>query len=99
MRGLFVSRRIAADAQVAQNLGADAVVALVGLEAEALVRLDRVEALVLQLVRANLVGQADAASFLVEIQQHASPFRGDALASPRRAARRSRSAPSERRRR
>ena len=47
-----------ADAEVAQDLRADAVVALVGLEAEPLVGLDRVEALVLQLVGADLVRPA-----------------------------------------
>src|SRR5687767_6590196 len=40
------------DAEVAENLGADAVVTLIGLEAKALVRFDRVETLVLQLVGA-----------------------------------------------
>src|SRR6185295_5590409 len=51
----------AADSQVAQDLGADAVIALVGPEAQALVGLDRVVSLLLQLVGAQLVHQADAA--------------------------------------
>ena len=63
-----------------QNLDAHAVVALIGLEAEALVGLDRVEPFVLQLVGADLVGEADAAAFLVEIEQ-------DAAALPRRSIR------------
>ena len=79
MRGLLRQQPHRPDAEVAQDLGADAVVALVGLEAEPLVGLDRVEPLVLQLVGANLVGQADAAPFLVQVQQHAAPFGGDPL--------------------
>ena len=62
-----------------QDLHADAVVALVGLEAEPLVGLDGVEPLVLQLVGADLVGQADAAPFLVQVQQHAAALLGDPL--------------------
>ena len=65
--------------EVAQDLGADAVVALVGLEAEPLVGFDRVEPGVLQLVGANLVGQADAAALLIEVEQHPAPFLGDPL--------------------
>src|SRR5207248_5319659 len=53
-----------ADVQVLQDLDADAVVALIRLEAEALVRFDGIEPLLLQLVGADLVGQADAAPFL-----------------------------------
>jgi len=79
-----------ADAEVAQNLDADSVVAQVRLEPEADVRLDRVVPFVLQRVRANLVREADAASLLIQI---------DDDAAPPRAARRSRSAWSETRRR
>ena len=68
-----------ADAEVAEDLRADAVVALVRLEAEPLVRLDGVEPLILQLVRAQLVGEPDAAALLVQIQQHAAPFARDLL--------------------
>src|SRR5205823_4185091 len=60
--------------EVAQDLDAHTVVALIGLESQALVRLDRVEAFVLQLVRANLVGKADPAAFLIQIQQHPASF-------------------------
>src|SRR3954468_11314817 len=67
----------AADAQILEDLHADPVVALVGLEPEALVGLDGVEALVLQLVGADLVGQADAAPLLVEVEEHAAAFGGD----------------------
>ena len=67
-----------ADAEVAQHLERGAIVPQIGREAEPLVRLDRVGAFVLQLVGANLVGEADAAAFLVEVNQHASPFVSDA---------------------
>src|SRR5262249_3052766 len=67
------------NAELAQDLYADAVIALIRLEAEPLVRFDRVEAFVLQLVRADLVREADAASFLVEIQQNAAALRRDPL--------------------
>src|SRR5204863_3884706 len=53
------------DPEVLQDLDADAVVALIRLEAEPLVGFDGVEPLLLQLVGANLVGEADAAPFLV----------------------------------
>src|SRR6185295_4441766 len=61
----------AADSQVAQDLGADAVIALVGPEAQALVGLDRVVSLLLQLVGAQLVHQADAAALLEEVEEDA----------------------------
>src|SRR5262245_38457967 len=57
------------DTQAAKDLGADAVIALIRLEAEALVGLNGIEALVLERVSPQLVGQANAAPFLVEIQQ------------------------------
>src|SRR5258705_3174816 len=65
------------DAEVAENLRADAVIALVRLEAEAFVGAHGFEPLVPRLVRADLVGEADAAPFLVQVQQDAAPFRGD----------------------
>src|SRR5215203_2485685 len=55
------------DPEILQDLDADAVVALIGLETEPLVRLDGVESLILQLVGANLVGQPDSPPLLVEI--------------------------------
>src|SRR6185295_18063604 len=58
-------------AQLVQDLGPDAVVALVGLEAQALVGLDRVLALVLELVGHDLVHEADAAALLAQVEQHA----------------------------
>jgi len=58
----------AADAEVAQDLRPDAVIALVGFEPEALVCLDRVESLVLQLVGSDLVGQSDAPAFLIKLE-------------------------------
>src|SRR5687767_582998 len=67
------------DPEIAQNLDADAVVALIRLEAQALVRLHRIEALILELVGANLVRQPDAASLLVQIEEHTAAFFGDPL--------------------
>src|SRR5262245_32435057 len=63
----------AAHAEVAEDLCADAVVAQILAEAELEVRLDRVEAAVLERVRADLVGEADPASLLVEVDEHAAP--------------------------
>src|SRR5216684_477000 len=59
-------------AEIAQNLHADAVVALVGLESETFVGLNGVEPLILQLVSANLVREADAPPFLIQIEQDAA---------------------------
>ena len=47
-------------------------------EAELEVRLDRVEAFLLQLVRAQLVEQADPAALLRHVQEHAVLLCGDA---------------------
>ena len=79
MRGLLVIRRIRRTPEVAEDLGADAVVALVGPEAELLVRLDRVVALLLELVGPQLVEQADAAPLLEQVEQHAPALLGDRL--------------------
>ena len=56
-----------ADPLVAQYLGADAVVALVGLEAQLEVGVDGVEALLLQVVGAQLVDEAYAAALLAHV--------------------------------
>ena len=53
-----------AEAQILEDLQADHVVALVGLEPELVVRLDGVDSLVLQHIRLELRRQADAAAFL-----------------------------------
>ena len=50
------------------------VVAGVSLESEAFVGFHRVVPLVLQRIRTNLVGQADPAPFLIQIQQDAAPL-------------------------
>ena len=63
------------EAEVGEDLRADAVVAQVGREAELEVGLDRVEALLLQLVGAELVEQADAAALLGEVEQDAATLR------------------------
>src|SRR5262245_3656582 len=63
--------------EVGQDLRADPVLAGVRLEPELEVRLDRVETLLLELVGAQLVQQADPASLLRQIQEDAEPFRLD----------------------
>src|SRR5687767_6294929 len=64
-------------AEVEQDLRADAVVPQIGLKAELLIRLDRVGAAILQLVRPELVEQTNAPSFLVEVDDDAAAFGGD----------------------
>ena len=59
-QGLAAGDPDLADAEVEEDLGAHAVVAEVGREAELLVRFDGVGAVVLKLIRAQLVQQADA---------------------------------------
>ena len=86
-------------AEVGEDLVADPVLARVRREAELEVRLDGVEAVLLQLVRAQLVQQADAAALLRHVEQHAALLGLDPARAPARAARRSRSAASGRRRR
>src|SRR2546426_331172 len=61
-------------AQVDENLGADPVVAQVGLEAEGLVGLDGVLALILKLVRAHLVHETAPPPLLAHVHEHASPL-------------------------
>ncbi len=65
--------------QVFENLSADHVVALVGLEAEAMIGLDRVEPLVLQLVGLELRQQADPATFLRQVDDRADSLLIDHL--------------------
>src|SRR5207247_9296300 len=66
----------AAHAKVHEDLHADPVFAVIRLESQALVRLDRVEALVLELVRAQVVHQSDAAAFLAQVHEHAAALVG-----------------------
>src|SRR5689334_5719549 len=74
LAGIVGDRSYRVQAEVEQDLGADAVVPKIGLEPELLVGFDRVRPLILKLVRLELVEQADAASFLVEIDDHAPAF-------------------------
>ena len=60
-----------AQAEVAEDLGADPVVAEVGGQAELEVGLDRVGALLLELVGAELVEQPDPAPLLGEVEEDA----------------------------
>ena len=61
-----------AQPEVDEDLGADAVLAQVGGQAELEVGVDGVEALLLELVGAQLVEQADAAPLLGEVDEHAA---------------------------
>ena len=65
--------------KVLKHLDADAVVAAVHLMAERHIGLDRVHALILQVVGLDLLDQSDAAAFLGQIDQHAGPFLTDHL--------------------
>jgi hypothetical protein len=62
-----------AHAEVVKDLRADPVVALVDRETKLQIRLDRIGAAILQLVRAQFVGEADAATFLVQIEEDTAP--------------------------
>src|SRR5208283_6103070 len=68
-----------ADAEVAQYLRADPVVAQVLVEAEMQVGFDGVHPVVLQRVRANLVAEPDSATLLVEINHDAAIRHHDSL--------------------
>src|SRR5213594_4441810 len=61
-------------AQIHEDLGADPVVAQIGLEAERCIGLDRVLSLVLELVGAHLVEQPDAPPFLAHVNENAAPL-------------------------
>src|SRR5580704_6772476 len=66
-----------ADAERFQRLCGKFVVSRIGRESEPAICFDRVETLVLQFVSLQLIDQADAASFLREIEDHAGGFFGD----------------------
>src|SRR5437867_3388929 len=61
-------------AQIHEDLGADPVVAQIGLEAERCIGLDRVLPLVLELVGAHLVEQPDALPFLAHVNENTAPL-------------------------
>src|ERR1043166_2563001 len=67
------------DAEIAKDLDAGTIVAMIGAEAQTLVGFDRVAAFVLQGIRADLVGESDAAAFLIQIEQDAAALRGNEL--------------------
>ena len=64
-------------AEILEQLQPDAVVAGVCLEAEGEVGLDRIEALVLKFVGADLLDKADAATLLRQVDEHADPLLAD----------------------
>src|SRR5437868_1452247 len=63
--------------KIEKNLRANAVVAQVGLEAESFVRFHRIDSLILELVRLELVEETDPAPFLVKVDDDAFAFLGD----------------------
>src|SRR6266567_4902227 len=66
-------------AELREDLVADPVVAHVRLKPELEVRFHRVEAVLLELVGAQLVEKTDAAAFLGHVEQHAALLAGDLL--------------------
>jgi len=66
-----------ADAQILQDAGGGGVVALIRLMAEGQIGLDRIVPLVLQVVGAQLVEQADAAPLLPQVDDHAAALAGN----------------------
>lgn len=63
-----------ADAQRFQRFGRELVIARVGFKSQLMVRFNRVQPGILQLIRSNLVDQADTAAFLRQIQNDACGF-------------------------
>src|SRR3990172_2045388 len=59
------------DPEIDKDLRADAIVPQVGLEPELDIRLDRVHALVLELICLELVHQTDTAAFLTHVEDDA----------------------------
>src|SRR5262249_16919992 len=66
-------------AEVEEDLRTDAVVPEVGRKPQSLVRLDGVRTAVLQLVRLELVQEADAAAFLIEVDDYPPSLPRDQL--------------------
>ena len=64
-------------AEIGENLRTDAVIAFVDRQTERDICLHGVRALILQLICAKLVGQADSSPFLPQIQKDATAFFGD----------------------
>ena len=88
------------DAEVDEDLGADAVLAAVGGQAELEVGVDGVAALLLEAVGADLVADADAAALVAaQVDDDAAALLGDELHRRVELRRRSRSAASRTRRR
>ena len=86
------------DAEVDEDLGTDAVLAVVDGQAELQVGVDGVVALLLEVVGPQLVGQADAATLVAaQVDDDAGPLLGDQPQRPRAAGARSRSAATRRR--
>ena len=71
------------DAQVAENLGTNAIIPEVFLKSKMEVGFNRVHALILEGVGPNFIGQSDPPAFLLEIDHHPAAFLGNALHSVR----------------
>ena len=100
LAGLLVMQPHGGDAEVDEDLGADAVLPAVDRQAELHVGVDRVAAVVLQLVGLQLVGDPDAPALVApQVDDHAEAGLGDLGAWPPAAGRRSRSAATRTRRR
>src|SRR5262249_45155614 len=69
-------------AEIDEHLRADTVVALVGLEAEGLVRFDGVLALVLELISPHLVDETNAPTFLPQVHEDTATGFLDDLEGP-----------------
>ena len=77
LRGLFVRILDRREPEVGEDLRADPVLTQVGWEAELEVRLDRIEPVLLQLVRLQFVQEADAATLLRHVEKDAALLRAD----------------------
>ena len=86
LAGLFVSRRTLGHPEVREHVARDLVAARVVGQAEQAVGVDRVVAVRLQRVGANLVGETDASALLPQVEDGARTRRGRPPPSRRRAA-------------
>lgn len=68
-----------ADAEVVEDLGSEAVVALVGFKSEGFVGFDGIEASILEFIGTEFIDDADAATFLSDVEDDAGFFGFDHL--------------------
>src|SRR5689334_1020729 len=79
LAGVVGDRANRMETEVEEDLRANAVIPQIGLEAKLLVGLHRVSAVILELVRLELVEEADAPPLLIQIHDDATPLDGDHL--------------------